>query len=530
MNFSVSAAGKSSILLYGPGGQQLSHLTEYLEPGEHEVTIALRHPGVHFLRLQTPSGAYDQALLCLAETGGRTGLQYFQSSGGNGSFGTVLKSSPSREADTVILVKKGDLLRFCAYSASRTEMWYDQLTEDSTYQLSFPQVPDGVHLRIRDSIAADLDTIYCHATREGCLFSVDQLDSVLLDWSKLQLQPVSSGGSTKPEFAWEIENEEVWMLDTSAYGNGDLLPVFLKADTSRLMLHDLANNFSKAFVMILVADDFVASGVALTTIKQAGTLNEISGMAASIKNPGCFWVHNDSGDDARLYLINKDGRIVCFVNLMTEHTDNRDWEDIAVGPGPAEGESYIYIGEIGDLGKKYSEKYIFRIVEPEVDMGADYSTLNIAGSKISTITFDYADGPRDAEILLIDPDTKDLYVITKREDRVQVYLFAYPQNYEEKIIIERSSVTLPFRMANGGDISADGREILLKNLTNVYYWKREEGESVLEALARPPEVLPYTKEPQGEAIGWFRDGSAYLTVSEKKDGITPVIYLYKRSW
>jgi hypothetical protein len=40
--------------------------------------------------------------------------------------------------------------------------------------------------------------------------------------------------------------------------------------------------------------------------------------------------------------------------------------------------------------------------------------------------------------------------------------------------------------------------------------------------------LPYTKEPQGEAIGWLRDASGYVTVSEKKDNITPLIYLYKR--
>ena len=38
-------------------------------------------------------------------------------------------------------------------------------------------------------------------------------------------------------------------------------------------------------------------------------LNEVSGIVASIQNPGHFWVHNDSGDEANLYLINNIGTL-----------------------------------------------------------------------------------------------------------------------------------------------------------------------------------------------------------------------------
>jgi hypothetical protein len=98
------------------------------------------------------------------------------------------------------------------------------------------------------------------------------------------------------------------------------------------------------------------------------------------------------------------------------------------------------------------------------------------------------------------------------------------------MIITKSSVFLPFRMANGGDISSDGKEILIKNLDTVYYLKLQEGETILDALAREGRKLPYTREPQGEAIAWMRDGTGYLTVSEARDNITPKIYLYKRQW
>jgi len=96
------------------------------------------------------------------------------------------------------------------------------------------------------------------------------------------------------------------------------------------------------------------------------------------------------------------------------------------------------------------------------------------------------------------------------------------------MILQKSSVTLPFRMTNGGDISADGTEILIKNLTTVYYWKRNKNESIEKTLARTAIQLPYIQEPQGEAIGWRRDGKGYFTVSEEKDNIKPLLYYYKR--
>jgi hypothetical protein len=426
----------------------------------------------------------------------------------------------------------GDLLRFCAYSGSSMEMFYDVLDEDKTYLLTFPPVDAGVYTQLHDTLASGLDTIRCFATRQGYDFSADTSTSAIFDKGKIYMQPVTFGGTANPSYSWEIGNPEVWKLDTSAYRPGVLMPVAPKADTSLLTLHDLSNDFTREYVMIMDPDEFAGTGIAIAEIINENTLDEISGMAASVKNPGCFWVHNDSGDEARIFLINTQGRIVCTVKLDTdyEYTDNRDWEDIAVGPGPVDGETYIYIGEIGDLDKRFSEKYIFRVIEPEVDMDQMNSKLTIGKASISTITFDYADGPRDAEILLIDPLTKSLFIVTKREERVQIYELSYPQDYEEKVILTKSSVTLPFRLANGGDISADGKEILIKNLTTVYYWKRKEGETIQETLSRPGEILPYIKEPQGESIAWFRDGSAYLTVSEKKDGIIPVIYKYLRWW
>ena len=522
-----------ALSVYNLAGQKLSQMNNWLSKGTHSYGVSFDRTGAHVLLLNTRSGTYSLPLVNLGGSTYEQGIEYMGIGNPGFSLQEIHKSVFFAEESTDGMpASLGDLLRFSGYAGQSMEMFYDYLDEDSTYNFTFPPINAGVYLQFNDTVGYRLDTIYCFATREGYLFSADTARSLIFDKDRIIMQPVTYGGNRNPVYSLEIENQDVWRLDTSTFLSGVLIPVAPIADTSLLILNDQSNNFTREFVVIMKSDDFVGPGIAIAKIQNDNTLDEISGMAASVKNPGCFWVHNDSGDEARIFLINTEGQIVCTVTMDTDYyyTDNRDWEDIAVGPGPTDGETYIYIGEIGDLNKKYSEKYIFRIIEPEINTGTLNSRLRIGKDDISTITFDYEDGSRDAEILMIDPLTKDLFIVTKREERVQIYELSYPQNYDEKVILTKSPVTLPFRLANGGDISADGKEILIKNLKNVYYWKRKEGESIHDALSRPGEKLPYIEEPQGEAIAWFRDGSAYLTVSEKKDGITPVIYKYIRRW
>jgi hypothetical protein len=252
-------------------------------------------------------------------------------------------------------------------------------------------------------------------------------------------------------------------------------------------------------------------------------INEASGIAASKKNIGVLWTHNDSGDSARIFAMNTHGKHlgVYYIKGAT----NRDWEDIAVGPGPVDDENYIYIAETGDNFAQYDTKYIYRVPEPDVDSNQApvYSILK----NFDVITFKYPDGPRDAETILVDPLTKDIYIVTKREENVKVYLASYPQSLKDTIIVEYK-LTLPFTMIVGGDISYNGEEILLKTYDSVYYWKRKTGQSVAQALKDKYYKLPYIREPQGEAIGWSYNADGYYTVSEEETEIPAYLYFYPR--
>src|SRR5690606_3621291 len=88
-------------------------------------------------------------------------------------------------------------------------------------------------------------------------------------------------------------------------------------------------------------------------------------------------------------------------------------------------------------------------------------------------------------------------------------------------------VELPLTRIVAGGFSPDGKEVVIKNYDNIYYWKT--GDKPLSvALKEKPETLYYTKEPQGESIAFNLDGSGFYTLSEKIKGEKSYLYYYAR--
>lgn len=67
-----------------------------------------------------------------------------------------------------------------------------------------------------------------------------------------------------------------------------------------------------------------------------------------------------------------------------------------------------------------------------------------------------------------------------------------------------------------GDISRDGKEVLIKSYINIFYWVRKPNETIPQCLQRAFTGLPYDPERQGEAIGFLHDGRSYYSISEAK--------------
>lgn len=255
-------------------------------------------------------------------------------------------------------------------------------------------------------------------------------------------------------------------------------------------------------------------------------ITEASGLVASRRNAGVLWTHNDSGNPPVIYALSESG-VHCGAYTIAGST-NRDWEDIAIGYDAGNDRFLIYIGDIGDNNGVHEYTYVYVVEEPAVSPTQPPASETIG--LVHRLTLQYPDGARyNAETLLMDPLTNDLYVVTKQGGGATVFRAPFPHPTSEPIILEHVVDLSGFQgPVVGGDIGPSGREILLKTYAQVFYWRREEAETVAEAFVRPPIVLPYVPEPQGEAICWSADMMRYLTVSEEQGGVPARLYGYVR--
>lgn len=266
-----------------------------------------------------------------------------------------------------------------------------------------------------------------------------------------------------------------------------------------------------------------SAGNTIATV-QPTDLDEASGLAHSRSNANYLWSHNDSGGDAELFLLNFSGADAGRYRL--EGASSIDWEDMTISAGPDSTQNYIYVGDIGDNRAQRSSATIYRLIEP--DLTGFNLPPSVTISDFETIEYIYEDGARDAEALMVDPLTKDIFIVSKREPSNIVYKLPYPQNTASLDTAVRVAI-LPYTFITAGDVSADGTEVLLKNYLNVYYWKKEADENLEDVFERAATRLNYTTEPQGEAIAFRADGTSYLTISELGNSTEVNIINYTRN-
>lgn len=267
---------------------------------------------------------------------------------------------------------------------------------------------------------------------------------------------------------------------------------------------------------------------------QSNEINEASGIVASRMNPGVLWTHNDSGGGNFLFALNELGQHLGIYTVVG--TNNRDWEDIAIGKNPTNGQSEIYLADIGDNQLVNEVKYIYIATEPQVS--PNQSPLAVDISSTQALSFIYPNNVKyDAETLLYDERSQKFFIITKRHPgnpaaSDKIFSLDYVISDCPQIATYEGEVNIPVdeivnQGSTGGDISPDGNFILIKNYQNVYLWERRDM-SIANALNQEFIEVPYIMEPQGEAIAWRYDNNGYFTVSEEHSNVPAVLYFYSK--
>lgn len=296
-----------------------------------------------------------------------------------------------------------------------------------------------------------------------------------------------------------------------------------------------------------------------------GAVKEISGVVASRSQidekkdgeafgGGVLWSHNDSGSGPLLFALNAStGEHLAWFELQGDNVPNQDWEDIAIGPGPIFGQDYLYVG---DIGGHRNEKTIIRFPEPKLpyyhnavylrsvfdENEAEVQSYDpwelVPITKFDVIRFRYPSGKAsDCESLTVDPITGDIFIASKHNNRLDVYVLHY-RDIEldgiNELKLHYSSCNDPSRTGTdecevcreecvdsiadfntlvAADISPSGYGLIMSDYARVFYWRRNFlNESFFEY---EPQQLPYqNRHGTEEALCWSWDSKGYFVVPE----------------
>lgn len=249
------------------------------------------------------------------------------------------------------------------------------------------------------------------------------------------------------------------------------------------------------------------------------TLREVSGLIDSRANSKVFWVHNDSGDSARFFATNHQGVLLGTFTLTGASAT--DWEDAAIGEKPGGG-NYLYFADIGDNAAARSSIDVYRVTEP-TSTGA----AMIPASAYSRTRLQYPGGARNAEALIVDPLTSDLFILSKA---ATTQLYRAPASafgsVDTVMLTSLGNVVGAINTVTAADISPDGRYILVRSKSAARLYERGIGQSIAQALQGTGMAFALGAETQGEAIAWSAGGGGFYTTSEFNGNSSAPVYGY----
>lgn len=289
-------------------------------------------------------------------------------------------------------------------------------------------------------------------------------------------------------------------------------------------------------------------------------LTESSGVVASSVREGVYFTHNDSGDVARFFAVDRYGCTLARYTLggvdQEAFAAAHDVEDIA--RGVHEGQPVLWLADIGDNLHQRPEVSVWRVAEPNVNNSSHRSSASCPTTSeevVETVEYRlvYPDTPHDAETLVVDPANGQLLIATKTPvgqtsiyaapldlvpasgdgtvnalELVTAFEFPPSATYDKDPATElgellASRPDAPYTQpgfdlqgrlsSTGGDIAPDRSRIVIRTYTDAWEWDLGQ-RTIAEALAGVPLQIPLHYQRQGEAITYTRNAGALVTTCE----------------
>ena len=254
-------------------------------------------------------------------------------------------------------------------------------------------------------------------------------------------------------------------------------------------------------------------------------VDEISGLAASRRRDGVLWAHNDSGKPNSLFALSPRGAVMAEYTI--DGVENVDWEDLA--SFQLDGQAWLLIADMGDNGGLRQTVRFILVPEPDPRSARQG---RLAPEWI--LEARWPDGPRDSESMAVDPDSRTIYLLSKRRVPVQVFSLALapPETADEVRTIAQIG-TLPgipqpsqeeiaqspeigrwLGQPTAMDRRADGAFVVI-TYRDAYLFIPGPGDDAAATLRRTPFRLGLPRTPQAEAVAFARDGRSVFATTER---------------
>jgi hypothetical protein len=250
-------------------------------------------------------------------------------------------------------------------------------------------------------------------------------------------------------------------------------------------------------------------------------VTEASGIVASRLNPGVLWVHNDSGDDARLYALAADG--ASLGSLKLTGVEASDFEDIAAARCPGGDGHCLWVGDVGNNNFDRQDLSLIIVEEPLVGVQG----LGDAEARPAfVVELSYPGDPINSEALIVEPDGSGFALFEKIDGR-ELRVFGHSGaivdgarvDLEELASLDSPGIPIERGlMVTGADLHPSGDAILLRLYTGVFEYRLERGGGVESMGSVEPSLVVAgpLSEAQGEAVAYDEEGTGVWTVSEDR--------------
>ena len=227
---------------------------------------------------------------------------------------------------------------------------------------------------------------------------------------------------------------------------------------------------------------------------QIDALTELSGFTSSVREPGRLWAHNDSGDDPLLYCMTIEGAPCGTVRV--DVATPLDWEDIAIR---RRGGGVLYVADIGDNERTRDSITIHRLDEPPA------STVSVPAESFELA---FPRRAHDAEAIVVEPTSEDLYVVTKDyAGRPDVFVARGPLG-STGTLEPVGSIRLagPIAVVTGASLAPSGDRIVLSTYASGYELTLPAGEPFDAIWDQEPVRVALGSHAQGEAVSYLPSG------------------------